>query len=105
MKKGKLYRVDVKISYLQYNDDGAELQENDVIQWFANSFHRGELDDEGRCIITEVIDRSQVEDFSLGYNVYGTDLLLEDIINDLGLNASEMIRKLEKLGYTVKKKK
>lgn len=104
----KLYRVDLNLKYLVYTD--TEYGQEDVLNWIKNDFHSGELDD--ACEISEVKDAEEVEDFTdleIEYCPYYTDAKDEntylcDIIDNLGLDAKKLIKRLESLGYKVTKK-
>lgn len=104
----KLYKVDINVKYLVYTD--VEYNKHDVTDWLKEDFHSGELDD--ACEISLVKDVSEIEeDFKMDYCPYYTNAGDEDvgasldtIIDDLGLDAGKMIKRLKSLGYTVTKK-
>lgn len=104
----KLYRVDLNLKYLVYTD--TEYGQEDVLNWIKNEVHSGELDD--ACEISEVKDVKKIEDdFGLEYFPYCSDiedsqqeLTVEDIVDELGLDAKKLIKRLESLGYRVTKK-
>ena len=105
-----LHRIDINLSYLYYGED-EKYTKDDVLRWLRNDVHEGELDDEidGRekVKISPVEDKSQIEDFSVDYPLYGQsnegEILLHHAIDELNLTISveEMIRRLRKLGYAI----
>jgi hypothetical protein len=99
----KLFRVDVKLKYLVLSTSGVYTSE-DVLKWLKEECHEGEVDDCGE--ISQVTEKEQVEDFDMSYPTYHDETveegrLLEDVINELNLDASSMIKKLKKMGYTI----
>jgi hypothetical protein len=102
-KLKKLYRVDIKLKYLTYVPN--EPIKDDVFSWLED-LHDGEFDDDGSLRITEVNSVEQISDFEKDYLVYGDDSeeeSVETLIETLGLDASIMIEKLQKLGYRITK--
>ena len=104
----KLYRVDINLKYLIYTDE--EYEQENVFNWIKTEVHSGELDD--ACEIYEVKSVKEIEDdFDMEYFPYCADaedrmqeLTLEEIVEELGLDAKKLIQRLESLGYTVTKK-
>lgn len=102
MKK-KLYKVDITVKYLVYTD--VEYNKYDVTDWLKEDFHSAELDD--ACEISLVNDVEEIgEDFDMDYCPYFTNdeddlTTLDTIVDDLGLDAGKMIKRLKDLGYTV----
>lgn len=111
IKKSKtknLFRVDLNLKYLIYTDK-QEYTENDVLNWIKNDFHYGEFDSDNALKIEKVESSKQIQDF-LNYDYYysvyrdaGDDdeKDLSDLVDLLGLDASVLVDKLKKLGYTV----
>ena len=99
----KLYRVDFKLKYLTYVPKAPTL--DDVLLWLQD-LHEGEFDDDDSLKIIEVNSVEQISDFEKDYVVYGDDSgeeSIETLTESLGLDASIMIAKLQKLGYNITK--
>jgi hypothetical protein len=110
MKKQKknLFRVDAHLSYLIYTDKET-YGATDFCEWLKINFHSGELDEEGALEVEKVESTEQIQDFldrGYDYSVYtdlgdNTEKDLPELVDELGLDATNLIAKLRKLGYTI----
>lgn len=99
----KLFRVDLNLKYLFYTDKTI-LHTQDVLKWLEKDCHSGELDDDDTCVITEIDDPEDVDDFPENYTVYSDDKTCEINLGDIfkTWNTPEaMVAKLKKMGYKI----
>ena len=107
-KTKNLFRVDLNLKYLVYTDEEKYTQ-NDVLDWIKHDVHSGEFDGDDVLEIEKVESSEQIQDFldlQDSYCVYCTSpeddsTYLGDLVDLLGLDASVLVDKLKKLGYTV----
>ena len=108
MNKKNLFRVDLNLKYLVYTDKEKYTQ-NDVLDWIKNDVHSGEFDGDDVLEIEKVESSEQIQDFldmDTEYYVYYTNneddsTSIDTLVEELGLDASVLVDKLKKLGYTV----
>jgi hypothetical protein len=80
-----------------------------VLDWIKNDVHSGEFDSDGALEIEKVESSEQIQDFldmDTEYYVYYTDdeddsTSIDTLVEELGLDASALVDRLKKLGYTV----
>jgi|LakMenE01Jun11ns_1017448.scaffolds.fasta_scaffold9575112_3 hypothetical protein len=107
-KTKNLFRVDLNLKYLVYTDKEKYTQD-DVFDWIKNEVHSNELDADGALEIEKVESSEQIQDFldmDIEYYVYYTDgeddsTSIDTLVEELGLDASALVDRLKKLGYTV----
>ena len=103
MRTRTLYKVTINLNYLYYTDKEEMYDTGDVLKWFLNDCHEGELEQDGVCEILEITDPSEVEEFGGGYPVYndlGEEIDLDEICKSFQ-TPEAMVYRLEKLGYKI----